>query len=81
MFLFFLGGSSRDGSEIKKHRFFDGINWKKLEKKQIPAPFKPRITNPLDTSNFSTDFTKLPPIDHDDATAPRNHEKLFRGMS
>ena len=43
-------------NEIKKHDFFKGIDFDKLLKKQIEAPFKP-VLNSLDISNFYHDFT------------------------
>ena len=43
--------------EIKKHPFFNGIDFKSLEEKKIPAPFKPVIKDALDVSNFDEEFT------------------------
>ena len=60
------------------HPFFNGIDWNKLARKEITAPFIPSIKNELDTSNFSDEFTQLPPTDSPSAVPP-NHEKLFRG--
>jgi len=46
-------GSGRNGAdEIKRHRWFSRIDWAALEQKRLPAPIRPRIRNPLDTSNF-----------------------------
>lgn len=46
-------GSGKDGAnDIKRHKWFSRIDWKALEQKKIPAPIKPRVRNPLDTSNF-----------------------------
>ncbi|CAG9324813.1 SGK2_2 [Blepharisma stoltei] len=49
--------------EIKKHPFFQGIDWDALSKKGMPAPFKPKIMSPLDTRNFDSEFTNEPPVD------------------
>mmetsp|Transcript_1130 Transcript_1130/g.1140 ORF Transcript_1130/g.1140 Transcript_1130/m.1140 type:complete len:130 (+) Transcript_1130:711-1100(+) len=49
--------------EIKRHPFFQGIDWDELSKKGIPAPFKPKITSPSDTRNFDSEFTNEPPVD------------------
>ncbi len=38
--------------EIKRHRWFSRIDWRALEQRQLPSPFRPRVRNPLDTSNF-----------------------------
>ena len=43
--------------EIKKHPFFKGIDFKALEEKKIPAPFKPVLENSLDVRNFDEEFT------------------------
>jgi protein kinase X len=46
-------GCLRGGAgDIKAHRFFRGLDWDALLRKELPAPWKPRLSNPLDTSNF-----------------------------
>lgn len=45
--------------ELKKTLFFDGLRWKDLEKKKIPAPFVPRLENDFDVSNFDKEFTNM----------------------
>ena len=47
-------------SEIKEHKFFEGIDWIKLEKKQITPPFKPKIRYQGDVRNFDKMFTDMP---------------------
>lgn len=58
-----LGGGPRDAKELKEHPFFTdaapGFTWEGLEKKQIKPPLVPKITDELDTSNFSEEFTKM----------------------
>jgi len=44
-----LAGGYRD---IKNHQWFREVNFVKLVKKQIKAPWVPRVENPLDTSCF-----------------------------
>lgn len=79
LMIYCIAGSGPSGAlEIKSHPFFAGIDWELLAKKEIPAPFKPDIKHPLDTSNFSEEFTKLPVTDSP-VKAPPNHERLFRG--
>ena len=29
--------------QIKGHAFFRSINWEKLEKREVPAPFRPQV--------------------------------------
>lgn len=44
---------TQDGAEgIKKHKWFNTINWEKLFRKEIEPPIKPEISNEFDTSNF-----------------------------
>lgn len=74
------GGGQKDAREIKKHPFFRGIDWERLSRKQLPAPFKPIIKDELDTSNFSDEFTNLPIADSPTAV-PHNSDRLFRGYS
>jgi ribosomal protein S6 kinase beta len=41
-----LGSDVKSGTEdIKKHKFFHKINWPRLEKREVPAPFVPNIDN------------------------------------
>lgn len=77
-FIFNTGTGPTGANEIKAHRFFANIDWKRLANKEINAPFRPKIQNPLDTSNFSEDFTKMDVVDQPCKTPP-NHERLFRG--
>nr|KAG5714594.1 hypothetical protein BaRGS_007040 [Batillaria attramentaria] len=66
--------------EVKKHRFFKGLNWEDLAQKKIPAPFAPKIRDPLDVSNFSEEFTNMPPTESP-AIVPNMGDKLFKGYS
>jgi len=46
-------GSLKGGAEdVKRHAFYKKLQWQSLIAKKIEAPFKPKIANPLDTSNF-----------------------------
>ncbi|XP_049819509.1 ribosomal protein S6 kinase alpha-5 isoform X2 [Aethina tumida] len=75
-----LGGGEEDAKELKRHAFFKDLDWDKLERKEIPAPFKPVIRNELDVSNFSEEFTAMPPRDSP-AVVPPNYDKIFKGYS
>ncbi|CAF1388725.1 unnamed protein product [Rotaria sordida] len=58
-----LGCVAAQGGEdaIKRHAFFAGkIDWEALEHRQVKSPFKPKVVNPRDTSNFDKDFTNMP---------------------
>jgi serum/glucocorticoid-regulated kinase 2 len=49
--------------EIKRHPFFDKIDWHRLAQKKIQPPFKPSVRSPVDVSNFDTVFTAEQPLD------------------
>ncbi|KAG0142883.1 hypothetical protein CROQUDRAFT_724875 [Cronartium quercuum f. sp. fusiforme G11] len=49
--------------EIKKHSFFNSIDWKKLILKQYTPSFKPSVESAIDTSNFDSEFTSEAPMD------------------
>lgn len=57
--------------------FLQGLDWEKLAKKAIAAPFVPKITGELDVSNFSEEFTKMTPTDSP-AIVPPNYDKIFK---
>lgn len=75
-----LGGGTRDADELKEHSFFKNLNWDDLAKKKVPAPFVPRISNELDVSNFSEEFTAMIPQDSP-AIVPPDIDKIFNGYS
>ncbi|KAF8476680.1 AGC/Akt protein kinase [Russula ochroleuca] len=56
-----LGVNGAD--EIKRHPFFDKIDWRRLAQKKIQPPFKPSVRSPVDVSNFDTVFTAEQPLD------------------
>ena len=56
-----LGVNGAD--EIKRHPFFEKIDWRRLAQKKIQPPFKPRVRSPVDVSNFDTVFTAEQPLD------------------
>ncbi len=45
-------GSKSDVQDLKNHRFFKSIDFDKLEKREIQAPFKPRVTSDFDVSQI-----------------------------
>jgi serine/threonine protein kinase len=47
-----LGNLSRGHRDIKDHEWFNKIDFKQLVRKELPAPWVPRIKDPFDTSHF-----------------------------
>ncbi|ATZ55350.1 BPK2 [Botrytis cinerea B05.10] len=50
-------GATDDAEELKRHPFFQDIDWDALTKKLITPPFKPKLKSETDTSNFDPEFT------------------------
>ncbi|XP_067263002.1 serine/threonine-protein kinase N2 [Chanodichthys erythropterus] len=57
-----LGAGDQDANEVKKHRFFQGMDWEALLAKRVKPPFLPSIKAPADVSNFDEEFTRLKPV-------------------
>ncbi|KAI2664666.1 Serine/threonine-protein kinase N2 [Labeo rohita] len=57
-----LGAGEQDANEVKRHRFFQGIDWEALLAKRVKPPFVPSIKAPGDVSNFDEEFTRLKPV-------------------
>ena len=50
-------GAKGGFEEIKKHPFFEGIDFEGLLQKKIKPPFKPALNGLLDIQNFDSEFT------------------------
>ncbi|KAI5291029.1 hypothetical protein KEM54_006622 [Ascosphaera aggregata] len=50
-------GATNDALELMAHPFFNDIDWEALEQKNVPPPFKPKLTSEMDTSYFDPEFT------------------------
>jgi len=78
-------GSAPDGSEdIKKHPFFSGLDWEKLERMEIDAPFKPKVKSETDISQIDTAFTLEKPQDslvENSGADAMNKETNFDGFT
>ena len=69
-------GNLRGGSgDIKRHKWFLGLEWTKLVKLQIPAPYIPPLKSDSDTSNF-----EAYPEDHEQygLPGPDPHRDKFK---
>ncbi|KAM0033081.1 putative protein kinase AGC-Pl family [Helianthus debilis subsp. tardiflorus] len=62
-----LGSGPRGGDDIKKHKWFRTINWKKLESRDLQPKFKPDVSGEDCTENFDKCWTAMP---LDDSPAP-----------
>ena len=50
-------GAKRDADELKEHVFFADIDWDAMMNKMVVPPFKPKLKNIRDVSNFDPEFT------------------------
>lgn len=57
-----LGMPGCPAGDVCDQPFFRNIQWEKLEKKEVEPPFKPKLKNTADVSNFDSDFTMEKPV-------------------
>lgn len=50
-------GATDDAEELKRHAFFQDVDWEALAKKLITPPFKPKLKSETDVSYFDPEFT------------------------
>ncbi|XP_016430006.1 protein kinase C eta type-like [Sinocyclocheilus rhinocerous] len=80
-----LGCVAAEGGEtaVTSHPFFTGIDWDRLNQRELEPPFKPRIKTAEDVNNFDPDFTQedptLTPID--DSIIPSINQDEFHNFS
>lgn len=55
-------GSGNDGEKnLRDHIFFRRIDWDRIESREVQPPYKPKIIDSRDTSNFDREFTSEAP--------------------
>ncbi|XP_064071117.1 uncharacterized protein Pkcdelta isoform X1 [Vanessa tameamea] len=52
-----LGGAECMHGDIRDQDFFHPVQWDRLERRELDAPFKPRVRHPMDTQYFDRAFT------------------------
>jgi len=52
--------------KLKKHKFFDGIDWEKLAKRELPPPLRPKVMSHEKEYDSDIVFSKIPPHEGDD---------------
>ncbi|KAL0293575.1 UNVERIFIED_CONTAM: Serine/threonine-protein kinase AtPK2/AtPK19 [Sesamum radiatum] len=70
----------KHSSEIKGHKWFKSINWKKLEAREIQPSFLPQVAGKHCVANFDERWTKMPLLDSP-ASSPKFSENPFKGFS
>jgi len=57
-----LGSGAVDATEVKRHPYFADIDFGKLARLEIEAPYKPYIVSETDVGNFDKSFTSQPAV-------------------
>ncbi|XP_020590064.1 serine/threonine-protein kinase AtPK2/AtPK19-like [Phalaenopsis equestris] len=58
-----LGNGPGGSNDIKNHKWFKSINWKKLEAREIQPSFRPNVADQLCIANFDKKLTSMPLLD------------------
>ncbi|CAJ1812290.1 unnamed protein product [Sphenostylis stenocarpa] len=58
-----LGSGARGVEEIKGHKWFKPINWRKLEVREIQPSFRPEVAGSHCVANFEKRWTDMPVVD------------------
>ncbi|XP_065871409.1 serine/threonine-protein kinase AtPK2/AtPK19-like [Euphorbia lathyris] len=75
-----LGSGPGGSEEIKSHKWFKSINWKKLEAREITPSFLPEIAGKQCIANFEEHWTNMPILDSP-ATTPKSNDNPFKGFN
>ncbi|KAK7275898.1 hypothetical protein RIF29_17024 [Crotalaria pallida] len=68
------------GEEIKNHKWFKSVNWKKLEAREIRPSFVPEVAGKHCVANFEQRWTSMPLLDSP-AASPKTDDKTFKRFS
>ncbi|GFY83868.1 serine/threonine protein kinase 2 [Actinidia rufa] len=75
-----LGSGPQGSDEVKRHKWFKPINWKKLEAREIHPSFRPEVAGKHCIANFDKRWTdmhfRIPPVSSSNANS-----NIFRGFS
>nr|KJB60168.1 hypothetical protein B456_009G292400 [Gossypium raimondii] len=75
-----LGCGKGGSEEIKRHKWFKAINWKKLEAREVRPSFLPDVAGNHCVANFEECWTSMPVIDSPVAS-PTFGENPFKGFT
>jgi hypothetical protein len=76
-----LGSGPSGANEIKRHPFFQTIDWDRLYARQISPPFKPQVASEIDTTHFDKEFTALPARDSLAQPVSGSVQEIFGGFT
>jgi hypothetical protein len=70
-----------DATAVKRHPFFETINWELLANKRISPTFQPKVESGRDLRNFDREFTEEKAVDsYVDERLVRPHNK-YQGFT
>lgn len=75
-----LGNGLTGSDEIKQHKWFKPINWKKLDAREIQPSFRPQVSGNQCIANFDKCWTDMPLLDSP-ASSPNAASNLFQGFT
>lgn len=78
-----LGSGPDDALPIRRHPFFNGLNWDDVLAKRLEPPFKPTLSSEEDVSQFDVKFTQQTPIDSPEEISilSKSVNELFKGFT
>lgn len=75
-----LGNGAMGSEEIKHHKWFKPINWKKLDAREILPSFRPEIAGQQCIANFEKRWTDMPLLDSP-VNSPNANVNPFMGFT
>nr|SJL35507.1 ribosomal protein S6 kinase [Solanum tuberosum] len=75
-----LGSGLKGSDEIKDHKWFKPINWKKLEAREMRPSFRPEIAGTHCIANFDKCWTDMSLVDSP-ISSPKDNSDPFQGYT
>ncbi|KAI3994151.1 hypothetical protein MKX01_012408 [Papaver californicum] len=75
-----LGSGPGGSEEIKRHKWFKAVNWRKLEAREIQPSFLPEVASQHCIANFDECWTNMPLLDSP-AASPKPNEMYFKDFT
>ncbi|XP_058214780.1 serine/threonine-protein kinase AtPK2/AtPK19-like isoform X2 [Rhododendron vialii] len=75
-----LGSGPMGSEEVKRHKWFQPINWKKLEAREIHPSFRPQVAGKHCVANFDTLWTDMP-LQDSPVSSPKANSNHFQGFT
>ena len=71
----------QDPKEIMNHQYFEGLDWQKLNAKEITPPYIPQVTSSDSIENIDTSFTTKDVKLEDEGPVSNEEQKDFTGFT